>query len=52
MKLGLSRDETLTVPFSLLLDLIAVEQIKNEGAEQKLSAQDEEAEFFRLLSYQ
>lgn len=41
----------MSIPFSYLLDLIAVEQIKNENAEQKPTAQDEENEFFRLLSF-
>lgn len=49
--MGLTRNETLSIPFSYLLDLIAVEQIKNEGAQQKATAQDEQEDFFRLLSY-
>ena len=32
MRIGLTWDETQTVPLSLLLDLISIEQIKNEGA--------------------
>lgn len=49
--MGLTRNEALSIPFSQLLDLIAVEQIKNEGAEQKLTKEDEEAEFMHLLSF-
>ena len=49
--MGLTRNETLSIPFSCLLDLIAVEQIKNEGAELKLSPQDEQDEFMRLLTF-
>lgn len=43
--------DVLDLPLGLLLDLIAVQQIKQEGAKQKRTALDEEAEFLRLLSY-
>ena len=49
--MGLTRNEALSIPFSLLLDLIAIEQIKNEGAHRKASEADEEEEFFRLLAF-
>lgn len=49
--MGLTRNETLSIPFSCLLDLIAVEQIKNEGAEIKPTFTDEQDEFIRLLSF-
>lgn len=47
--MGLSWDETLTVPLPLLLDLIAVEQIKNEGYKYKPNLADDQAEVMRLL---
>lgn len=47
--MGLSLQEALTVPYSLLLDLMAIEQIKNEGAERKLSKDEEMEDFERLL---
>lgn len=37
------------MPLSELLDLIAVEQIKSEGAQQKLTQEEEQDEFMRLL---
>lgn len=36
----------MAMPFGMLLDIIAVEQIKNEGAKEK---RDEEEDFFALL---
>lgn len=47
--MGLSMQEALTVPYSLLLDLVAIEQIKHEGAERKLSVQEEQDEFMKML---
>lgn len=41
----------MDIPVGLLLDLIAVQQIKEEGAKQKQVVRDQEGEFFRLLSY-
>ena len=41
----------MDIPVGLLLDLIAVQQIKEEGAKQKRVVRDQEEEFFRLLSY-
>lgn len=49
LHLGLCREEALSVPLSELLDLIAVEQIKSEGARQKLTQEEEQDEFMRLL---
>ena len=51
LKLGLTREETLTVPFSFLLDLIAIDLIKNGLVERKMSEEEEEAEFFKLMEY-
>ena len=51
MKLGLTRNEALSIPFSQLLDLIAIEQIKIENAERKLTAEEDADEFMRLLTY-
>jgi len=39
----------MIIPLSLLLDLIAVHQIKEEGFEYKLTRAEEEEDFFRLL---
>lgn len=41
----------MDIPVGLLLDLIAVQQIKEEGAKQERVVRDQEGEFFRLLSY-
>lgn len=49
--MGLSRSEALALPLGQLLDLIAVNQIKLEGAEQKKTRQEEETEFFGLLNW-
>lgn len=43
-------DETLTVPLSLLLDLIAVDQIKNEGFKQKKTQKQNDRELQMILS--
>lgn len=44
--------EALLVPFSVLLDLVAIQQIKEEGAERKLTEEDETDEMLRLLDYE
>ena len=49
--MGLTRDEALSIPFSMLLDLISIQQIKEEGAKRKRSQEDEEQELMYLLSY-
>lgn len=48
--MGLGWEETQTVPLSLLLDLISVEQIKVEGAKYRrpMSDADEWDELFKL----
>jgi hypothetical protein len=51
MKIGLSRHETLVLPFGELLDFIAIQQIKSEGAKRKPTIEDNENEFMRLLSF-
>lgn len=50
--MGLTMREALSVPLSILLDLIAVQQIKLEGAERKRTEQDEQDDFFALLNFQ
>lgn len=40
MAIGLSRTETLDIPYGELLDLIAVYQIKMEGAQLKRALTD------------
>lgn len=42
MRLGLSRTEALDLPFGELQDLIAVQQIKREGARPKHVLTDED----------
>ena len=42
MRVGLTMDETLDIPFGDLLTLIAVEQIKREGCRQKRKLTDDE----------
>ena len=51
MRLGLTRDEALAIPFSLLQDLIAVEQIKVEGFERKRTQAGEYRELMRVLAF-
>lgn len=46
LKIGLTYREASAMPFGYLLDLIAVEQIKNEGAKEKKPDNDD---FFALL---
>lgn len=47
--MGLTYEQALDIPFGELLDYVAIEQIKHEGAELKDQAGNE-AEFFALLS--
>jgi len=47
LKIGLTYDEAMTIPHPLLLDLIACEQIKNEGFEQKTF---DNSDFMSILS--
>lgn len=51
MKIGLSYAAVYALPFGELCDLIAVEQIRNEGAKMKKSKMQEEAEFWRLMRF-
>lgn len=44
-------DETMSLPFGLLNDLIAIEQIRNENAERKKTKIEEQEEFEQLMSY-
>lgn len=46
LKVGLSYQTSLALPYGQLLDLVAIEQIKHEGA--KLKKNDED-EFWELL---
>lgn len=50
MAMGMGYDETMTVPLSLLLDLISIEQIKREGARYRrpMTDADEWNELIRL----
>ena len=48
--MGLSLEETMTVPLSLLLDLIAVDQIKNDGFKQKKTQAQNDRELAIILS--
>lgn len=48
--MGLSYDETMAVPISLLLDLIAVEQIKTEGFQWRRPRLSDDDELLKILS--
>ena len=39
------------MPLGTLQDLIAIEQIKHEGAKRAYTPADDEAEFWRLMGY-
>ena len=45
------REEALSIPYSQLLELIAVHQIKQEGAGAKPTEAEEMDDFMRLMSY-
>lgn len=49
MKIGLKYKEALSLPFGELLDLIAVQEIKEEGAKYKKNRKDEETEFWDFM---
>lgn len=51
LQVGLTRLEALDLPLSVLLDLVAVHQIKTEGAEHKPTKEDEAQAFMRLLTF-
>lgn len=55
LKIGLSYEWIYTMPFGELCDLIAVEQIKQEGAKRRHTAEETEAaetaEFWRLMRF-
>ena len=40
------------IPFGELCDLIAIEQVKNEGAKLKKTKSEEEADFWRLMGFE
>lgn len=47
MKIGLTYKQALSIPHGELMDLVAVEQIKHEGAKRASSSEDE---FWELLN--
>lgn len=49
LTIGLDYDRTMDLPLGELLDLIAIEQIKHEGARLKRVPEDED-DFFALLN--
>ena len=51
LRIGLSYDMAMCLPFGELADLIAMEQIRNEGAKKKKSRKAEENEFWRLMGF-
>lgn len=51
LRIGLSYDTAMNLPFGQLADLIAMEQIRNEGAKRKKSRRAEENEFWRLMGF-
>lgn len=42
MAIGMSREETLDIPYGELLDMIAIHQIKCEGAKLRRTMSDED----------
>jgi len=48
--MGLSLDETLTIPLTLLFDLIAVDQIKNDGFKAKKTQKQNDKELEIILN--
>lgn len=51
LKIGMDIDETMSMPLGILCSLIAIEQIKNEGATLKKDKNENTDEFMRLLEY-
>ena len=51
LKIGLERSDILKLPYAEMLDLIAIEQIKHEGAKLKKTTKQEQEEFFDLLKF-
>lgn len=51
LAIGLSYQEAMGLPFGMLQDLIAIFQIKNEGAKRKKTTEEETEDFERLLSW-
>lgn len=47
MRVGLTYDQALGIPFGELMDYVSIEQIKCEGAQ--LKSPDSDEEFFALL---
>lgn len=47
--MGLSLDETMDLPLTLLFDLICIHQIKKEGYRYKQSAADGQMELIRMF---
>lgn len=46
----MSLDETMTIPLSLLLDLIAIDQIKNDGFRQRKTQKQNDRELEMILA--
>ena len=51
LQIGMTLDVVLALPFATLQDLIAIHQIKKEGAKRKHTEAEEMAEFDRLLTF-
>lgn len=49
--MGLTYDETMTVPLSLLYDLIAVHQIKKEGYRYKQTVAEGQSELMQMAKF-
>jgi len=49
MQIGMSFEEAMTIPYSLLQDLIAIDQIQNGVATRVLRGDDAEDELMQLL---
>lgn len=49
--MGLSYDETMTLPLSLIYDLIAIHQIKKEGYRYRQSVAEGQIEIMQMAKF-
>lgn len=47
--MGLTYDETMTIPLSLLYDLISIHQIKKEGYRYRQTVAEGQAELIQMM---
>lgn len=51
LRIGFDEETAYNMRLGKLLDYIAIEKIMNEGCKRKLTKEEDEEEFMRLLSY-